>query len=52
MSYVETMIFYICQTYLDFDENMEETLDHLESEIDYPRDAIKEVIEECIEDYK
>jgi hypothetical protein len=50
MSYVETMIFYICQTYLD--ENMEETLDHLESEIDYPRDAIQEVIEECIEDYK
>jgi len=52
MSYVETMIFYICSTYLDYNEDMEATLDHLEDEIDYPRDAIQEVIEECIEDYR
>jgi len=52
MSYVETMIFFICQTYLDYDENMQETLDYLEVEIDYPRDAIQEVIEQCIDDYK
>lgn len=52
MSYVETMIFFICQTYLDFDENMQETLDYLEDEIDYPREAIQEVIETCIDDYK
>lgn len=52
MSYVETMIFFICQTYLDYDENLEETLDYLEDEIDYPREAIQEVIETCIEDYK
>ena len=52
MSYVETMIFFICQTYLDYDENMEETLDYLEDEIDYPREAIQEVIETCIDDYK
>ena len=52
MSYVETMIFFICQTYLDYDENMEETLDYLEDEINYPREAIQEVIETCIDDYK
>ena len=52
MSYVETMIFFICQTYLDFDENLEETLDYLEDEIDYPCEAIQEVIEQCIDDYK
>lgn len=52
MSYVETMIFFICQTYLDYDENMEETLDYLEDEINYPRAAIQEVIEQCIDDYK
>ena len=52
MSYVETMIFYICQTYLDYNEEMEETLDFLEDEIDYPRESIQEVIEMCIEDYR
>ena len=52
MSYVETMIFFICQTYLDYDENLEETLDYLEDEINYPRDAIQEVIETCVDDYK
>ena len=52
MSYVETMIFYICSTYIDYDEDMEATLDFLEDEIDYPRDAIQEVIEQCIDDYR
>ena len=52
MSYVETMIFFICQTYLDYDEDMEYTLDHLEDEINYPRASIREVIEQCIDDYR
>lgn len=52
MSYVETMIYFICQTYLDFNEEMEETLDFLEDEIKYPRESIREVIEMCIEYYR
>ena len=52
MSYVESMIFYICSTYLDYDEDLEAALDHLEDEIDYPREAIQEVIEQCIDDFR
>ena len=52
MSYVETMIFFICQTYLDYDEDMEAALDYLEDEINYPRESIREVIEQCIDDYR
>ena len=46
------MVFFICQTYLDHGESMEDTLDFLEDEIDFERKDIQEIIETCIDDYR
>ena len=52
MSYVETMINYVCDQYRLFGD-MEETLDFLEDEIDFTREEIRLMIEAGIgEDLK
>lgn len=50
MSYVETMINYVCDQYRLFGD-IGETLDFLEDEIDFTRKEIKEMIKGCIGEY-
>lgn len=52
MSYVETMMFYVYSVYCDYDGSMEEALDHLESEINFSREDLREMILVGIEDNK
>ena len=51
MSYTETMIEYVYDKYC-LSYNMEETLDFLEDEIDFPRQEIKDMIQHTIDSNK